>query len=321
MNLTLKNESGLVRSVPTGLSWTGFIFTGFTMLTRAMLAKGLIYMAIIYGLQAMTLFAQMVVTASQGEEAGRSAGGIDLLLLSIPNFIFLFKLNKWTVRHWLDRGYKPEGPGWVQWGPRFGISTSDELKVDASGSKDEPFIRAKDVLGFIFAGLIIFIIIVSSFGGGEETGNTRSSARQSKPAASTESEARLREIVRFSDSNWALMEARNLGSVLPGGFEPKRTRGKFVQVCFRVTNTTEDEETVLFAPTLRDARGRVFQQMDGQEMYLPEGADSMTLEQLPAGLKKEFYAIYEVPDDAVRLQFQARSLADRGEIRRIATGL
>jgi hypothetical protein len=45
------------------------------------------------------------------------------------------------------------------------------------------------------------------------------------------------------------------------------------------------------------------------------------LEQLPAGLKKEFYAIYEVPDDAVRLQFQARSLADRGEIRRIATGL
>ena len=322
MKLTLKNDAGLVRKIPTGLSWTGFIFTGFTMMTRGMVGKGLVYLLIIYSIQTMMVIASAVTAVANGERSGNQAFAVYMLLLSIPNFIFLFKLNKWTARHWLDRGYKPEGPGWVQWGPKFGVQISEEVKAASVGIKDEPLFNAKDILGFVFAA--IFIVILIAQGGSAPTARRGPDHEkdQQQAEASNDQAASLHQVVTFDDSKWVLLDAKNLGAVVGrDSTSQKRTTGKFIWVVFNVTNTTSEEEMVLYTPTLQDSKNRVFKEMDEQELYSAEGAETMISEQLPAGLKKTFQAIYEVPADATGLCFQARSLADQGDAKPIATGL
>lgn len=118
------------------------------------------------------------------------------------------------------------------------------------------------------------------------------------------------ETIKFADSEWVVAAAQDRGSTLPGGTfsEAKRSSGKFVMVKFTVTNTTNEEEQIIDTPKLVDSRGRKFEQMDDVNLYLPEGASEMTLEQLPSGIMKTFYAIFEVPADATGLAFETRSL-------------
>lgn len=126
MKLKLKNDAGLIREVPTGISITGFFFTGFVMLFRGMFTRGLVYLFFVYGYQAMTWLATMMIFLTDGEEAANAAQVGYLIIGLIPNFIFLFKLNKWTARYWLDKGYKPLGDGWSEWGPKYGLAITSE---------------------------------------------------------------------------------------------------------------------------------------------------------------------------------------------------
>jgi hypothetical protein len=129
MKVTLKNSAGLIREVPTGLSWTGFFFTGFVLLYRGMFARGLVYLILIYGFQITWMMVGMsaaFVEALEGGDGSASGGFMMMgfILLMIPNVIFLFKVNKWTTRYWLDRGYQPVGDGWDEWAPKVGISVN-----------------------------------------------------------------------------------------------------------------------------------------------------------------------------------------------------
>jgi len=131
MKVKLKNSAGLIREVPIGLSWTGFFFTGLVMLFRGMFARGLVYLIFIYGFQITWMIVGIgaaFIEAIEGGDGSTSGGFmmIGYIILGIPNFIFLFKLNKWTTRYWLDRGYQPHGDGWNEWAPKVGISLNPE---------------------------------------------------------------------------------------------------------------------------------------------------------------------------------------------------
>ena len=106
-----------------------------------------------------------------------------------------------------------------------------------------------------------------------------------------------------------------MGSTLRGGdfAEDKRSEGKFIFVRYKVTNNTNEEQSVLFTPAVQDSKGRRFEEMDDLEMYLPEGQTGMTMEQLPSGLPKTFTGIFEVPADASGMLFLTRDFSALGK--------
>lgn len=140
---------------------------------------------------------------------------------------------------------------------------------------------------------------------------------QTEPAADPApgKQSVIGDLVKFDDSEWTVVEARQLGSTLRGGqfSEPKQSEGKFVYVKFKVKNVTNEEESILFTPAIVDSKGRRFEQFDEQAFYLPDNEKSMTMEQLPSGLPKTFSAIFEIPSDAAGISFMTRNFAAFGK--------
>lgn len=129
-----------------------------------------------------------------------------------------------------------------------------------------------------------------------------------------ETPASIGDVVSLNDSTWEVVAAEELGSSLPGGMfaQSRETEGKFLYVRYQVTNDTNSQEMILFTPAVVDSQGRRFDQLDMQDIYLPDGETSMTMEQLPAGVPRTFSGIYEVPSDANGFSFIARSFAAFG---------
>ena len=126
MKLKLKNQAGMTRQVPTGISITGLFFTGFVFITRGVFTRGIVYLMFVYAMQfggALMISLLFIGEALDGGDGSATAGvaNIFYLLLIIPNILFMLKLNKWTARYWMDNGYKPEGEGWATWAPKMGI--------------------------------------------------------------------------------------------------------------------------------------------------------------------------------------------------------
>lgn len=145
---------------------------------------------------------------------------------------------------------------------------------------------------------------------------TKDSASCGSAVAGTPDSYSIGDLVQFDDSEWIVIDARELGDVLKGDgmfVEDKQTEGKFVYVRFRVTNNTPEQQSILFTPSLLDSKERRFEQLDVLALYLPEAEVSMTMEQLPSGLPKTFSAIFEVPKDADGLTFLARDFAVLGK--------
>lgn len=124
--------------------------------------------------------------------------------------------------------------------------------------------------------------------------------------------AKIGEEVTFdNDSTWIVLDVDDRGNSLKSNNQFKKdaqTDGKFVIVKFKVSNLTNKEERLFAGPKLIDSQGRQFNHYDSQNFYIPKGAKTMSLEAIPAGLPREFYAIYEVPADANGFRFQTRDL-------------
>jgi hypothetical protein len=124
--------------------------------------------------------------------------------------------------------------------------------------------------------------------------------------------AAIGDRVRFGDSEWIVLEAQELGTMLHGDdfVESLRSQGgRFIYVRYQLTNLTNDEEQIVFTPQLMDSKGRNYEEHDESSLYLPEGEDGLTLTALPASLPRTFGAIYEVPLDSEGLHFMSRSFA------------
>ncbi len=118
------------------------------------------------------------------------------------------------------------------------------------------------------------------------------------------------ENVTFSDSEWKVLEVVSGKAWISFNqfIKSRETTGKYVQIKYDVTNTANEDEQILENPKLVDSKGRKYRPMSDSASYLPSGAKEITLEQLPPGVLKTFYALYEVPDDSSEFFFEARSL-------------
>ena len=193
---------------------------------------------------------------------------------------------------------------------------SDAKACPKCGSPNKGKMGCLKIIGIGFGAFIVLGIIGSMLDDKKGSGanGTASSASNSGSASAptqTSESFKIGDKVTFDDSEWAVVEARQLGSTLSGGefVEVKRSEGKFVYVRFKLINKTSEQQAVLFTPSVKDSKGRTFEELDDLAMYLGEGETGMTLEQLPAGLTKTFSAIFEVPSDATGLSFMTRSFA------------
>jgi len=134
MKLKLKNDAGMVREVPTGFSWTGFFFQYFVLFARGLFGRALLLMGFAFFLQLSSCMVQCTAGASTLADGGSSKQVADTMngaamfffwVVFLPMAIIIgLKINKWTARYWLDHGYKPFGPGWQEWGPKWGLDPS-----------------------------------------------------------------------------------------------------------------------------------------------------------------------------------------------------
>ena len=131
MKLKLKNESGMVREVPTGFSWLGFFFQYFVLFARGLFGRAILLMGLALFLQVSSCVVQCsagISAAANGQNSSDAmqAGSMFFFFCVFLPFALIigFKINKWTARYWLDHGYKPVGNGWQQWGPKWGLDAS-----------------------------------------------------------------------------------------------------------------------------------------------------------------------------------------------------
>jgi hypothetical protein len=145
-----------------------------------------------------------------------------------------------------------------------------------------------------------------------------------KNASTVQQPSKIGEEVAFKDSKWTVLEAKDMGTTLKSNnrfHKDTTTEGRFVQVHFKVLNTTGKEDRLMDLPKVIDSQQREFKEIDHESFYLPEGAKAMAIEALPPSISKEFYAIYEVPADAKGLKFEARSLSAFGDKTLVDLGL
>lgn len=187
------------------------------------------------------------------------------------------------------------------------------IETKPTGSK-----FVKYTVGF-FVAIICLGFMAAIAGGKKDTGSSGSSSAPEVPAKASYS---VGDVIKFKDSEWAVLVAKDWGNELSAGegLPTKKTEGKFIAVKFSVKNATNEEETILETPKLVDSKGRKFNQIDDGDLYLKD-EKSMTLEQLPSGIKKKFVGIYEVPVDADGLTFEARSLEFSPSYKKVNLGL
>ena len=106
MLVKFRNDMGINREVKVGFSWTSFFFGGFPFLFRGMPLHGLgwIFLAIV--------------------------------TFGISNLILSFIINKQTAVHYLENGYKPEGPNWDLAASRWDISLPKQENVQSTPSAE-----------------------------------------------------------------------------------------------------------------------------------------------------------------------------------------
>lgn len=136
MKLKLKNDAGMVREIPAGFSWTGFFFQYLVLFARGLFSRAILLMALALFLQISSCVVQLSAGASALAHDGDVGGAMDAGALVFFLFVFLpfaliigININKWSARYWLDRGYKPVGPGWQHWGPKWGLDVSSLPKA------------------------------------------------------------------------------------------------------------------------------------------------------------------------------------------------
>lgn len=119
------------------------------------------------------------------------------------------------------------------------------------------------------------------------------------------------DTVKLADSEWTVLAAKNMGSVLPGDMDEKHTTGRFVAVQFAVKNTTKETLEIVGEPVLVTANGQKFKELSNIEFYLPDGANNTLNVKIKPGLTKKFLEIYDVPKDVTGLSFQVHTLGPK----------
>lgn len=136
--------------------------------------------------------------------------------------------------------------------------------------------------------------------------------------------ANIGDAVSFEDSEWTVVEAKNVGQKLAqngGPGTPRTTEGKFVQIHYRVTNLGKKEERLLDAPRVVDAKGRQFGRIELEAFYVPERSTAIGVDPLQPRRGKEFWTVIELPADATGLKLELHGLGLFGPKKLVDLGM
>jgi len=136
--------------------------------------------------------------------------------------------------------------------------------------------------------------------------------------------AKIGETISFEDSEWVVLDAKDVGSTLKSNnqFQEDRTSadGKFVQVHFKITNKSKKEEMLFLPLNLIDGEKNEFKELDERAFYVPAKAKTLGMEALPVGLSREFWTVFEVPKKATNFKFRTRKLKDDSDTKLVELG-
>jgi hypothetical protein len=126
-------------------------------------------------------------------------------------------------------------------------------------------------------GVLVVLMMLACAGSGNKGGQTAAGPP-----------AKIGEEVSFKDSKWTVLDAKDMGKTLKSNNQFQKdatTDGRFIQVHFKVTNTTNKEDRLVDLPKLIDSQSREYKHIDRQTFYLPEGGKAMG-GALPASITK-----------------------------------
>jgi hypothetical protein len=156
--------------------------------------------------------------------------------------------------------------------------------------------RGLEVAQMLGAMLVLLGALLACKGGSSSSGGSSSAA------------AKIGETVTVDDSEWVIVEAKDVGKSLKSNSEfneeKKDTAGRFIQVHYKVTNKGKKEEMMFNPPKVLDDKGREFGPVDMENFYVPAKTKTIGLESLQPSIAKEFWTCIEVPADAKALKFQ-----------------
>jgi len=324
MKLSMKNNAGVRKSVPTGLSWTGCFFTYFAMWARGMIGPGFLWLFILSWLQGFilfTAFGMAFLEAMDGGDGSATSGITTALLcvLIVFNLLFLFKLNRWTVRYYLNRGFQPEGQGWSLWGAKYGIEVTETMKQTDEGLNPPKKLRPKDILGFATLFILAGAILSSASSGGSAA-STGSTTNETESPVVEATPFTLNDVVKTGHMEWVLTEVRS-GQSFSGEYADVSTGSDetiLVWIFGRVTNRSNNEDYSMGDLYLVDSKGtRYGESMDGAMV-----ADPLAIPFFNPNVPVNFSTIFEVPASAEGLAFVATDFkAYRPDEERVELGL
>jgi len=142
----------------------------------------------------------------------------------------------------------------------------------------------------------------------EEIVSVEKTEERKEEEAEREAPPTIGDTIQFRESHWTLISADDLGSELTSNTfmeDDKTTSGRYIQISFAVKNV--GKENLEFNPFIErhhpyliDSQERKYEYIDSMYAYIPENVPYTTGMEtsISPGMDKEFYAIYEVPNDA-----------------------
>ena len=174
--------------------------------------------------------------------------------------------------------------------------------------------RYAEVLQVVAALAIVPGAVLACKGGSGSSGSSSSSG----------SAAKIGETVKLDESQYIVVEAKDLGKDLKANdefTEAKKTTGRFIQVKYKITNTGKKPQGLLEDPKIVDDKGREFGGVEMESAYVPKGGKVPLLDTLQPSMEREYYSIVEVPADATKLKLQVHDLGILGEKKTVDLGL
>jgi hypothetical protein len=144
-----------------------------------------------------------------------------------------------------------------------------------------------------------------------------------KAATTTTTAGKLGSATTVGDAEWTVLDIVNRGSTMKANESYEKdavTTGTFIQVHFKIANTSKKEGVMGDVPKLVDTTGREFGTIETASSFRPKDTNGVFLDKLQPSATKEFTEIYELPAGVTSVSMKAHDFGLFGSDKTIALG-
>jgi len=139
----------------------------------------------------------------------------------------------------------------------------------------------------------------------------------SKGGSGSNGDAKIGDTVKFDDSEWVVIEAKDVGKTLKsnsvGNTDEKKATGRFIQIHYKVTNTGKQEQMVFKHPKVIDGAKKEFEALEDESNYVPAKTSTIGLVTLVPNVMKEYWSVIDVGADSKTLKLRLHPIALIGD--------